>query len=371
MKKNTFKISSIITVMIIITMSLLFIELIPQNVPNLLRAGIILNGFLIEICLIFYIKSAKDYLLQFFLLIFGVINYLLIGNFSIYLLFKSVFITYPISIFLVFNKYNMKALKCFALIYILGIFIQLYRTFGQYSFFVNSSRNYVSVFLIFGLFLFIISDYEKYHKNTPVILSGIIFLGSILAVGRGGILATGFIFTFYYFFKIVGNKKISNYFYFLILLTGLVFIYLNFDFILYKYFSRFIIKDVTVLNSNSERLRIYGTYIRYCIENIKFLFFGVPESYIINLGVAHTHNSFLNFHSMYGLIPLLLFLVGLIKGIIHFMKNKNYTFLIFTMGFFIRAMIDVIFPSSLSEIILIYLVYYSLFYKNIKYYSQN
>lgn len=177
-----------------------------------------------------------------------------------------------------------------------------------------SSNNYVSVLLIISVSLYYISIENngialKIRNITPAFLT---FLLCVIAKGRGGILAGALllagIVTVY-----LMQKENSKGHKILIILAGislLLSIYLFSDFNIKEwFFSLGNWKDKGAYSS--DRIKIWTSYIRNCIDSPYNLFFGAPKKDIVAMAKygGNPHNSFIQLHANTGIITLIYALV--------------------------------------------------------------
>ncbi|HFR3748976.1 TPA: hypothetical protein ACHVGK_002064, partial [Streptococcus suis] len=322
--------------------------------PNLiLQSSIIILGLCIELYLLLTLKNIKTHLFYITFAILCILNYFLFKNIGTFQLTTLLFVSFPIGIYLSTHLFNRKLVATYSILLASFVIARTVIHYGEYQFFPNMSRNYISIFLLLCLFLWQISK----SSSVPVLPSLIVFMGSILAIGRGGILMSGFLLVSYTMLKLnrMGpTKKILS----LLALGFLIyFISQNIEVINLTLFNRFVASDASIVNSNSERLLIIYTYFRFLSSSIKYFVFGVPMRFIYGLGVAHTHNTFLQIHSLMGLFPFSLIVIQLIRRIVAFSTSKNYTMLILLSGIILRGMTDIFFPGELFDVLIIYFLF--------------
>ncbi|HFU3723413.1 TPA: hypothetical protein ACGO5A_001050 [Streptococcus suis] len=354
----TIKLSDFFTFIFLLNVSLQIYNNSLLTPSSGIQFVVILCGLLLQLYVMTFERRLKIYLFQLLLLIFGILNMIIIKNIQISQLFHVVFVSSPAALFLVSNRFNKRMIWMFSIAF---LFMILYRTmiyYGSYSFFPRVSRNYISIFLYWGLFLNLIS--KKKSDLPPIILSFIVLIGCLLAIGRSGILTGTILFSSYFYLSLI-NEKVWKKLLYIIPLVGIVYVLAsNIDVISHTVLSRFIQKDMSVINSNYQRWLIFEVFIDNINDNFLNLIFGVPVSAFTNIGIVHTHNSFLQFHLMFGIMPLFCLIILILRGLFEMKRNKKMVLLIFSIVIIIRSLTDIMFPGMLFEIGFFYIVYYGL-----------
>jgi hypothetical protein len=252
---------------------------------------------------------------------------------------------------LLFNL-NYKLFLGFLYILLLFFIISMIRGVNPNELF-NISRNFVSVVLLIGLSLYIISCVQNQrHPNFFVILLS--FIISVWATGRGGIISIALILITYPFIS-----KIRKWYKFLILFFLAIFtftVYSYFEDILFQFgLGRF--SSMGLVDIRSE---INADYLEKLLSSTRYILFGVPLSEIPSIVELdyNPHNSFIRLHIFYGLVGFIFLFFVIIYSIIHYLKTKNFFFMILLIALLIRSYVDsTSFHGPLDPPIYIFLFY--------------
>lgn len=316
-----------------------------------LLLGLILSFFLY----INYKLKWQTYTYLLVALVSSLLNLLFIEGAEFLLIGYDLLICFPIALYFVKGNYNRWFWRIFSIalaIFVINKYITSTDIF-KYQIFPNASRNYISVFMIFAMFLFCISEvkYKNALRNLFV-FAVVSFMASIMAVGRGGIIATGFLLAV---IILILFRKSSLKTKGLLLLLLCIFLYvsvINLDYILDNYFVRFTKDNAT--GSNSERSYFVTTYLQTMIVNPLYILFGVARSSLSQYRVLNFHNSYLQFHFTYGLIQMLISANLFISSLRKLYSNERFTIFAIGLCFLVRAMLDMLFPAHLLSIVLYY-----------------
>lgn len=350
----TIHLKRIIELMVSLMIFLSFIDVYSGWSNTLVLYAILFLGTLLQLYNMSFKKiSNRVQLFQFLLFISGLFNIAFVGNMTLLLLLRTVLITYPISVYFLYGDISSKFWKRISILLLGFVLYSFYILEGGVRLFPFLSRNYVSVYLIFLIFLCFFKSKNPHHLLIPIIFS---FGVSISAIGRGGILT--FLIMLLIFLGIYSLQSIKKFFSFIFLLLLMFIAYQISDFnlenVLVKYFPRLAGIESGVQASNFERhtfLEVYWTSMK--ADFFDFLF-GVPFE---KINIKNVHNSFLQFHSSYGIFPLMLFIISICTNALKFLKNRNLHLVIF-LGFTIRSLTDSLFPGNLVEIVLFYYCFY-------------
>lgn len=316
-----------------------------------LLLGLILSFFLY----INYRLKWQTYTYLLVALVSSLLNLLFIEGAEFLLIGYDLLICFPIALYFVKGNYNRWFWRIFSIalaVFVINKYITSTDIF-KYQIFPNASRNYISVFMIFAMFLFCISEvkYKNALRNLFV-FAVVSFMASIMAVGRGGIIATGFLLVV---IILILFRKSSLKTKGLLLLLLCIFLYvsvINLDYILDNYFVRFTKDNAT--GSNSERSYFVTTYLQTMIVNPLYILFGVARSSLSQYRVLNFHNSYLQFHFTYGLIQMLISANLFISSLRKLYSNERFTIFAIGLCFLVRAMLDMLFPAHLLSIVLYY-----------------
>ncbi|QWB95439.1 hypothetical protein KHQ89_05660 [Mycoplasmatota bacterium] len=239
------------------------------------------------------------------------------------------------------------------------IYILTFYSFGNSfdSIFVNASRNYVSVYLLFFIFMYYVSNYKE---NTINILPSVLFfLLSVFAIGRTGILVSRVLVLL----TLMWNTRNSTYFkklinLIIIIIIVIIIVFIQSDF--YKVvFSRFFETSNLTLGG---RLTIWKEFYEKLFDSILNFLLG-PKLDQIPLAVYfdfNLHNSFLNLYSRYGFIIFVIVLMLMVNSLLSMLKRKEILLLIISLIFIMRASTDLLFSYYYGDVLMYFLVLYSL-----------
>ena len=323
------------------------------------RLSCVLGALLLLLCLIYNRISIRSKVAILFGCFLAIINVIFVGtlSFSVIIVILSVYV--PLALFFVLeDSYSVRAWYCFILVMGITILSIMLTNPNPYKLFYNSSRNYVSIYLtLFVFFLSVIN--VKAGKSMPVWMIVFYFVVCILAVGRGGILASGVyvigtcIIRSGFSLKLNTKAAKKVLFALLLLLILLILIRTNYEYIANKFFSRFV--DVNKAGSDSERLILLRTYLSAISpqHSLKNFIFGVNTYYLSPLLASfggNIHNSFFMVHAGFGIIGVLVIFISIAWVIISNIRLKRYelALIVFVMG--IRSLTDYVFPGIIGDI---------------------
>jgi len=234
------------------------------------------------------------------------------------------------------NRKNLKLLD------IVGILIILYLTYKvtttpkvlisswQYGIILSKLvwQNAVSIIIIEFLSFDLIYRLEC-KKKVNYLIFAIALIVAIICDGIGGILS---ISLFCIGVWIVNQKRNTLYWWKILLLATVVIIFLK--------TTDSWEKVIETLTDDNSRIYIWSCYIE-CVDSIKaFLLGAAIDRNIYLMKMANMHNTVLNWHYNFGLIPLAFFLWMLIVDFKYCIKTKNYTLLLIMCITCLRAMTD-------------------------------
>lgn len=236
----------------------------------------------------------------------------------------------PIALAMLYAQHTTpkKWLSLYAIVTIY-LLVSLFTSPDFYTVFYNHSRNYISVFEIFLVFMAAVVAY----KNN-IELPGWIYYSTVIvcvvAVGRGGILAAFVLLGFHIIQNIQkekqrGNKTAKLVMLLVAIVVGL-FVFIAFqDVIIQKFFPRFARFGAAGESADgavSKRLAMWIGYIDICTKSLKeFLLSSDPFPISIRFNYRNDfnlHNSYIMTHVFYGLIGL----VGVIVYSVKFRLSK-------------------------------------------------
>ena len=356
----------------ILIISLGFFDLISEEIHEVIKYPMILFGILLFIwCCLHYEIGLKTHMFVLITILITVIEIL----FSEGILFTQYLwdlgICMPVALALCYCKnFNFKK---WLILYVMVTIFLLYRLFTSpdyYSILYSHSRNYISVFEIFLVFLVGIVAYKK---NT-VLPSWIYYCTAIvcvISVGRGGILAGFILLCFHIVQNIISTNKYNNKVSKIIILVvalnlGLIIMLFFNDVIIQKIFPRFsgigTSGDSSTIAVN-KRLWMWGSYIEACMSSIKdFILGSNPYPIVLKIHYRNDfnlHNSFFMMHVFYGVFGLVFVIIKSLEFIKYLAKEKSELVFIFV-TFLFRAVTDYCFPGKLSAIIIWFAIFYTM-----------
>lgn len=189
--------------------------------------------------------------------------------------------------------------------------------------------NSISIFNILFLSVYAISRYYLGLKVNyiPFILA---LISAYIGGGTGGVvtillLIVGIFFLDWYKDKF-SIKKIT----YLLIIGILVITILNIQ-----------RKLLDILTDDNARLFIWTNYIQSALSSFKsFLFGGSVKDIPLASKLKNIHNSYLNFHYYYGIIPFVFYISIIITTILHNIKMKNALMVVILITIFLRGMTD-------------------------------
>lgn len=208
------------------------------------------------------------------------------------------------------------------------------------------SNNYISVLLLLPTVVYYIRIDWK-NEDLSLIPSFCVWIASLLAIGRGGIISSSLLFiglNICLYCNYQGKKltrwKLFQKLCFLILVV-VISIYLSIWGS--QLFIDYVFQRFNKLGFyGTERMGIWSEYISNAVSNIKNLILGVNYNELLQMVryKDNLHNSFLNIHVNNGIIMFLYVIIYALLTTYYLAKNKKWVSLICIMAFFIRAFTD-------------------------------
>ncbi len=324
----------------------------------------VLAGALWIFCLARYKYGRKQ-----FILIFCILGYTLAMAIAGSVSFQIFYVYLPLAIYL--NK-EMDLNRAFwfimPVLIVAIVAIAWLQSPNNYDLFPDMGRNYVSVFAIYALALFNL-PYEKRNRHCPFLAVLIVWLMSVWAVGRGGILSSSVILVLFFVRWALDNKNIDAarrtakiIFVLALLAVIIVFICTDLDFIKNNVLSRFFAHDASTTMSNNDRMLMITSYVKASLTSARGFFLGSDAS-LYSVNGVNLHNSYLQVHSELGIVGLLFVVVGAINSIVFLIKKKLLDSLFIFLGFLVRAFTDWCFPTFPCNAILLYYILLPFFYR--------
>jgi len=217
----------------------------------------------------------------------------------------------------------------------------------------SSSNNYVSVMLLFPAVVYY-SIIERQKKKISVIPAMVIFILSVLAQGRGGILASGILLIAVYLsagFNMLGTNRraclalcLTSMILFMFIIFSAVFLFNIFDEILI--FSRFNQLGM----SDHGRFAIWDQYINSVKNNLLYLGLGakLTELPAVVRQEGNLHNSFFNIHAFNGIVMFIFFIGYSLNAIRYGIKRRRWLFVMCMFTLYLRGATDQVFWGTLG-----------------------
>ncbi len=265
-----------------------------------------------------------------------------------------------LSVVLLRNEYNHSLTLAIYFFTALTILLRIIQNVNMNHILLANSRNFISVLLLLPLLFYYVSCHDK-KKPIYVLPAILYFYISIYAVGRGGIVSSGFLVIALCIYKItqIENKNIKRLMWLIIIIiaftVGLYMSNLNSLVIgrfLNSYFSRFLLKGAT----DTSRVTIWNEFFTNNLDSLASFLLGSNTSLVRYDG--NLHNSFIQAYASFGLMGFLILLVLLGRAIIQGFKQRDALFLILLFGLSLRAFTDRVFFQGYCEIFLYYFILY-------------
>lgn len=189
--------------------------------------------------------------------------------------------------------------------------------------------NSASIFLVFLLY-FDIKYVIKEKKKPRIGLLIISFILAVLSDGNGNILSTALLLVGTIMISYNGRKLRKGLIVFFIVIATAIVITKN------------LLQPVLAfLTDDHDRFYIWRRYIGMALESSRNILFGadISKDYIL-LNFGHLHNTFINLHFYYGLIPMIIVIMVLTYTGIIFFKKKKYYELLFWGTSIVRSFTD-------------------------------
>lgn len=222
------------------------------------------------------------------------------------------------------------------------------------------TRNYVSVFLLYALTIYIIY-LEKSNRRINLIFIILAWLFCVSAIGRGGILTFSAVLGLFVVQRFFVNEKkegiwkyIKIILLFIVVYFLLVFVAINLEYIINTYFYRFFNGEGL---KSTARVNFIENYFKQCSDSLSALFFG-GDAFLASTIEDNLHNSYLQMHCEFGLIGILFVAIGSVNSMIFLFKNKKWQYLIIFIGLLIRSLTDYCFPGFPLDFALLFFIMY-------------
>jgi hypothetical protein len=255
------------------------------------------------------------------------------------------------------QRLSWKIISLYMIFISLFSFYLMYEGINPNMVFENSSRNTFSILLLEAsalLYIVIIqrNDFTRFPL-WPAILS---FVISVWAIGRSGILSTGFLLCGVILANFLESRKKLRYFVFTgVMVSCALILFIGWQ---SESFALVVGRFSTEGLKESHRVEIATHYFQQIAENPLRLFFGYDvqfDQYLANVWNSNLHNSFLKLHSIIGIGAIvLLFLI--VRGI--YKKGKTCMLLWFIGGaLLLRAATDTAFLFGPTDFLFFYFLF--------------
>ncbi len=208
--------------------------------------------------------------------------------------------------------------------------------------FSDSSRNYVSIMLMFSLTLY----YLKAKGRIKILPALMTFILCVIAIGRGGIISSGILLVSIILIKLYKERKRPFFLFVVFLLLLIILIYMliitNSDiFSMSNMFDGFAERGM----SDNGRLSIWIAYLLKCKESSMYILCGAPLSTIPEIVrfEGNIHNSVLCIHAYNGVLFLALIILLIVYSFCRAIKEKNFLYVVCFISFIVRGLTDSVF----------------------------
>ena len=333
---------------------------------SLFYSTIFVIGGIIGIYILLIKRPENWKLIACFFLLYAVsciMNSFIIGNQSLNGALSSILI-FGIGLLLLYSPISyFQGWICFYLIaffFIIAIILGI----PNYSIFVNSSENYISVHLILGISVYYLG---LFHSGRKLMLFDLFppllcFFLSIWGNGRGGILSSTllFIFIVFSFIHQHRDKGVALFVIRFFVVASVLILVLKWDAIM----SSFLGLGNMDKGMESAREFIWLAYFEEIQNSTWYLLNGVPLENIpiISDYNNNTHNSFIQFHANNGLLVFVIFLFLYLRSSIYYIRNNVLFFAVaFTILF--RGMTDKFIFGEYGMPLFVFLSFYPMVLK--------
>ena len=270
-----------------------------------------------------------------------------------------------LAVILLRNEYSVVVSCIIYALCVLLLLLRIARGVPVYSILLNNSRNYVSVLLMTMVFTYYLYCYRN-KKPYSIIPALIMFLLSIYAVGRGGILCSGFMLFFLTLYKVQrAESKVLRFVLWAIIAVLVIclvlFILLDNSTFMQKLVERYLSRFIEKGTMDDSRMVIWGRFFTHNSESFTNFLFGSDATLARFDG--NLHNSILQSYAAFGLVGFLCCVFIILSSLFKGVKKRETLWLILFATLLIRANTDKIFFQGYSEI---YLYYFALFWSFIR-----
>lgn len=223
----------------------------------------------------------------------------------------------------------------------------------------KSIVNSISVFCIFTLFLYLLSNYRAGLSHIPYIPILLISFISLWTATRSALLCMVVLFFWSFFFNFKGRyAKLKLIVISSILVCFIIYFYNNF----YSVFGGNLQDKLNRQGMESTRVDIWSDYFKATFDGIGNFVFG-PSYSDIRYGQYHqydgnAHNAFLMLHSKYGLLGFFVICILLASSIRKLIRRREIYLLALLSIVALRSMFDwTAFPGAFDIIYYFFIIY--------------
>lgn len=363
-KKIAVNTNGLIEIIVAICIGFVFLADIFSNY----RQIILCAAYVLALVIFYYdckclkLLRRKLLILNAFLLIIATINLIFIENVTFPFLAKFFLLDQSIALFFLGRENLSEKIWCFfgVIIYAVLWYCMIHSVNG-YTLFAYTSRNYVSVYSLFVLFLLVVVHYKNNTKFPGVLVWHNLVL-CVFSVGRGGIISAAILFALYYMILIKKNKKLTKKIEIVgsLLIIAIIILYYMYtrgllNVVWEKYLWRFY--DNRSIGSNQERMSMLREYMTETLGNVFYFLFGsdISKLSLIKYQNGNIHNSYFMLHKAFGVLGgtvLLGYAASFAKVL---WKSRAFDLLMIMAVIMFRALFDSCFPYHILNIPFMYM----------------
>ena len=291
----------------------------------------------------------------------GACNVILIENFTwikLLILILSFFFAVMMLDDLVDERVYLLAVYMNAAVVAVSIFLRGTKA----TIYLESSNNYISVHLLAPAVLYY-GMLEARGKKAPVIPALVTWVLSLLAGGRGGLIACtillgGILIHHFLQDETTRRERVILGLIFLLILIPIFFLILQL--FVSKFNGLYVVERF--LDKGLEgggRISCWTEYIEKTFTDPLRVLFGTPLSdvkWAIHYK-GNLHNSYLFVHAYTGLAGFLFLVVMLIRGIVLAIRNKKWIYLSALLAFMFRGLTDHVFGGNRMSVVILALIF--------------
>lgn len=245
---------------------------------------------------------------------------------------------------------------------IILLVMMLNSTTGYYLFHERLSRNYISIFLIISICVIAVSvrDYHSSGMRYLLLAAIVMVFVSIVGRGRAGIISSILLLAMLTYVDIRNKRDVSKAL--VMFLEGVILLAVGYlmlrsflDEGIFDYFGSSVAE-----RSDLHREDMLRAYIGCLIESPIRILLGfnpvLTGNHWLILHEGNLHNSFLQLHANFGLLPLVLIFIAYIKLINSSEQSGDKLLAVCITVFLVRALTDRVFPFSYGDFLVFYIL---------------